>query len=99
MNDMEKHNKDLEKIRMERDSFQTTLKQIDANYWNLKAKKNSLNVERKKLQKWTEICKRRWFLMKSCKNFQSRPRESSPSIMKMSSKKIMNSRSNVLCFK
>ncbi len=51
MNNMEKHNKDLENIRVEGDSFQTTLKQIDANYWNLKAKKDSLNVEHKKLKK------------------------------------------------
>ncbi len=51
MNDMEKHNKDLENIRVERDSFQTTLKQTYANYQNLKAKKDSLNVEHKKLKK------------------------------------------------
>jgi hypothetical protein len=50
-------------------------------------------------QKWREICKGRWFSMKSSKNFWRRPRESSLSIMKMSSKKILNSRSNILCFK
>ncbi len=51
MNNMEKHNKDLENIRVERNSFQTTLKQTNANYWNLKAKEDSLNVEHKKLLK------------------------------------------------
>jgi hypothetical protein len=29
---MEKHNKDLENIKMVKDSLQTTLKEIDANY-------------------------------------------------------------------
>jgi hypothetical protein len=29
---MEKHNKDLEKIKVEKDSLQATLMQIDANY-------------------------------------------------------------------
>jgi hypothetical protein len=29
---MHKHNKDLENIKVERDSLQTTLKETDANY-------------------------------------------------------------------
>jgi len=48
---MERHGKDLQNIRRERDFLQVTLKEIDANYWNLKAKKDILNVEHNKLQK------------------------------------------------
>jgi hypothetical protein len=33
---MEKHNKDLENIKVERDYLQATLKEADANFWNLK---------------------------------------------------------------
>ncbi len=36
---MEKHNKDIEKIKIERDFLQATLIQTDANYWKLKSKK------------------------------------------------------------
>ncbi len=43
--------KDLKKVRIERDSLQVTLKEIDANYWNLKAKKDILSVEHNKIQK------------------------------------------------
>jgi hypothetical protein len=32
INNMEKHNKDLENIKEVKDSLQTTLKEIDANY-------------------------------------------------------------------
>jgi len=39
INNMEKQNKDLGNVRIERDSLQTTLKEIDAYYYNLKAKK------------------------------------------------------------
>ncbi len=46
INNMEKHNKDLEKIRIERDSLQTILIQMDANYW-----KDFLSVEHNKLQR------------------------------------------------
>ncbi len=46
---MEKHNKDLEKIRVERDSLQVTLMQMDANYWKFKTKKDPLSVEDNKL--------------------------------------------------
>ena len=48
---MEKQNKDLENLRIERDSLQATLKEIDANYWGLKAKKDTLSIEHNKLQK------------------------------------------------
>ncbi len=48
---MEKQSKDLENIRLERDSLQSTLKEIDVNYWGLKAKKDTLNIEHNKLQK------------------------------------------------
>jgi hypothetical protein len=48
---MEKHNKDLENIIIKRVSLQVTLKQIDANCWNLKAEKDTLNIKHSKLQK------------------------------------------------
>ncbi len=48
---MEKQNKDLENIKMERDSLHATLKETDANYQGLKVKKDILNVEHNKLQK------------------------------------------------
>jgi hypothetical protein len=50
-------------------------------------------------QKWTEICNDKWFLMKGCRKFWRRPRELSPSIMTMFKDKIMNSRSNIVCFR
>jgi hypothetical protein len=46
---MEKHSKDVENIIIERDSLQVTLKEIDVNYWNLKAEKDILNVEHSEL--------------------------------------------------
>jgi hypothetical protein len=48
---MEKHSKHLENIRVERDSLQTNLKETNANYWNLKVEKDTLNVEHNKLQR------------------------------------------------
>jgi hypothetical protein len=48
---MEKQNKDLENIKIERDSLQATLKEIDANYWGFKIDKDILSVEHNKLQK------------------------------------------------
>ncbi len=48
---MEKHNKDLENIRIERDSSQATLTQTNANYSELKTKKDSMSVEHNKLQR------------------------------------------------
>jgi hypothetical protein len=48
---MEKQSKDLENIIIERDSLQATLKEIDANYWGLKAEKDTLSIEHNKLQK------------------------------------------------
>ncbi len=51
INDMEKHNKDLEMIRMEINSLQVTLTRTDANYQKLKTKKDSLSVEHNKLQR------------------------------------------------
>jgi hypothetical protein len=41
----------LENVKIERDSLQATLKEIDANYYNLKAKKDIMNVEHNKLQR------------------------------------------------
>jgi len=48
---MEKHNKNLENIIIEKDSLQATLKEIDANYWGLKAEKDTLSIKHNKLQK------------------------------------------------
>ncbi len=48
---MEKHNKDLDNIKRERDSLQATLKETNAHYQNLKVEKDTLNVEHNKLQK------------------------------------------------
>jgi len=46
---MEKQSKDLQNIRMERDSLQAILKEIDANYSGLKAEKDTLSIEHNKL--------------------------------------------------
>ncbi len=51
INNMEKHNNDLENIRVERDFVQATLKQTNANYQKLITKKDSPSVEHNKLQK------------------------------------------------
>jgi hypothetical protein len=48
---MEKQNKDLENIVIERDSLQATLKETYANYWSLKAEKDTLDIEHNKLQR------------------------------------------------
>ncbi len=48
---MEKHNKDLEKIKVENDSLQATQMQTDANYLKLKLEKDYLFVEHNKLQR------------------------------------------------
>lgn len=45
---MEKHNKDLKKIKVERDFLQATLMQTNANYQKLKIEKDSLSVEHNK---------------------------------------------------
>jgi hypothetical protein len=49
INNMEKHIKDLENIKVKKDFLQATLKETNANYQNLKAKKDTLNVEHNKL--------------------------------------------------
>ncbi len=51
INNMEKHDKDLENIIVERDFLQEIMKQTNANYWKLKTKKDALNVEYNKLQR------------------------------------------------
>ncbi len=51
INNMEKHNKDLENIIGERNSLQATLMKTNANYYKLKTKKDFLNVEHNKLQR------------------------------------------------
>lgn len=47
---MDKHNKDLENIIIERDSLQATLMQTEANYQKLKTQE-SLSVEHNKLKR------------------------------------------------
>jgi Zn-dependent oligopeptidase len=51
-NNMEKHIEDLEKIKAKKDFLQTIMIQTDANYWKLESKKDSLNVEHNKLQRY-----------------------------------------------
>jgi hypothetical protein len=48
---MEKENKNLENIKIERDSLHATLKGTNVNYWGLKTKKDILSIEHNKLQK------------------------------------------------
>ncbi len=48
---MEKHNKDLQKIKVEKDSLQATLMQTAANFQKLKKENDSLSVEHNKLQR------------------------------------------------
>jgi hypothetical protein len=48
---MEKYNKDLKNIRVERDSLQVTLKETYAKYWNLKVEKDILSVEHNKFHR------------------------------------------------
>jgi chromosome segregation ATPase len=67
INNMEKH-KDLENIRMERDYLHATLKEIDGNYLNLKAKKDTLSVEHNKLH--TNYKNMEWTLLKQQKELE-----------------------------
>ncbi len=48
MHPPKKHSKDLENIKVKRDSLHATIKETDANYWNLKAKKDILSVDHSK---------------------------------------------------
>jgi hypothetical protein len=41
----------LESIIIERDSLQATLKETNANYWGLKAKKYTLSIKHNKLRR------------------------------------------------
>ncbi len=41
----------MENIKIERDSMHAILKEIDANYWGLKAEKDIFNIEHIKLQR------------------------------------------------
>ncbi len=50
INNMEKHNKNLESIQIKKDSLQATLKETNVNYWGLKLEKDTLNIEHNKLQ-------------------------------------------------
>jgi chromosome segregation ATPase len=51
INNMEKQNKDLGNVKIKRDSLPAILKEIDANYYNLKAEKDIMNVEHNKIQR------------------------------------------------
>ncbi len=50
INNMEKQSKDLENIRIERDSLHA-IKETNANYQGLKAKKDTLSIKHNKFQK------------------------------------------------
>jgi hypothetical protein len=49
IDNIQKQNKDLENIKMERDSLQATLKETYANYWGLKVEEDTLSIEHNKL--------------------------------------------------
>jgi hypothetical protein len=51
IDNIQKQIKDLENIRMERDSLQAIFKETNANYWGLKVEKGTLNIEHNKFQK------------------------------------------------
>ncbi len=51
INNMEKHNKDLDNIRIETVSLHATLKDRAANYWGLKVEKDTLSIKHNKLEK------------------------------------------------
>jgi hypothetical protein len=46
---MEKQSKNLENIKIERDSLQATSTEINVNYWGLKAEKDTLSIKHNKL--------------------------------------------------
>jgi hypothetical protein len=46
---MENQSKNLETIKIEKDSLQVTLMDIVVNYWGLKVEKDTLNVDHIKL--------------------------------------------------
>ncbi len=48
---MENQKKDLENVKIEKDSLQATLKEKNANYWGLKAEKDTLSIEHSKIQR------------------------------------------------
>ncbi len=48
---MEKHYKNLEKIKVEKDSLHATLMKANANYQKLKIEKDFLSVEHNKFQR------------------------------------------------
>ncbi len=49
---MEKHSKDMENIKVEKDFSHIILKEIDVNYQNLKVEKDIMSVEYNKLQRY-----------------------------------------------
>ncbi len=49
INNMEKQNKNLENIKIEKDFLHATLKETYANCWRLKAKKDTLSIEHNEL--------------------------------------------------
>ncbi len=51
IDNIQKQSKDLVNIIMERDSLHATLKETNANYWGLKAEKDTLSIEHNKLQR------------------------------------------------
>jgi hypothetical protein len=51
INNMEKHNKDLDNITIEKVSLHATLKDRATNYWGLKVEKDTLSIKHNKLEK------------------------------------------------
>jgi hypothetical protein len=51
INNMEKHNKDIENIEVDIDFLQATLMKTNVKYCKLKTKKDFLSVEHNKLQR------------------------------------------------
>ncbi len=82
----------FEAIKNQRDS-----KTMLIMYTNPKMEyRSNMNKDR---QKWTETCKGKRLLMKGYNKFQNRPKASNHSTMTMFSKKIMNSKSSMVCLK
>ncbi len=48
---MEKQSKDLENIKIERDSLQATWKETYIKYWGLKEEKDTMSIKHSKLQR------------------------------------------------
>lgn len=95
-NKLHKDCKNMEQMILKQKEVKELIMDIGNLYQSKMSYKGNLSKGR---QGWIKICRSRWHLMKGCKKFWRRFKESSPSIMIMYSKKIMNSRRNIVCFK